>query len=141
MPSLAGPGYPRAHVIESMTSRAATRLIWIIAAGIKRPIGGDVARLFLALLLALALLPTPGSAMVVPAPDCVMAQDGMAMPPAGHDDGCCTDQCVMVSGAMALPSAEAAAQPPELVALPHWTATPPAFRSANPAAADPPPRP
>ena len=97
-------------------------------------------RLFLALLLAIALLPTPGSAMVF-APDCTMAQDGMAMPLAGHDDGCCTDECVMVSAAMALPSAEAGAQPPELAAPPHWVAAPTAFRSANPAADDPPPRP
>lgn len=100
-----------------------------------------MARLFLALLLALALLPTAGSAVVVPAPDCTMAQDGMAMPLAGHDDGCCADQCVMVSAAMALPSAEAWTQPPELVAPPHWVAAPAAFRSANPAADDPPPRP
>lgn len=123
-----------------MAARDVPSLIWIIAAGITRAIGDEVARLFLALLLALALLPTPAGGMV-PTPDCTMAQGGTVMPPAGHDEGCCPDQCVMVSAAMALPSAEAGAQPPELIAPPHWAAAPAALRSANPAADDPPPRP
>src|SRR5690606_17623243 len=105
-----------------------------------RAIGDEVARLFLALLLALALLPTPASGMV-PTPYCTMAQVGTVMPPAGHDEGCCTGPCVMSPAAMAVPSAETGAQPPELVAPPHWPAASAAFRSANPAADDPPPRP
>ena len=63
-------------------------------AAIVRPIGGEVARLFLALLIALVLMPSPGTAMVMPAADCAMGLDAMAPPPADHDDGCCSDECV-----------------------------------------------
>lgn len=107
--------------------------------------GGEVARLFLALLIALALLPASNGAAAVPARDCAMAQegmaqDGMAMPPASHDESCCTDACVMAPCAVALPSSGGESTPPDLVGTIHWVAPSAVLQSSNPAADDPPPR-
>ena len=99
-----------------------------------------MARLVLVLLLALALLPSPGRATVVPMSDCVMMQDGMPMPPDGHDDGCCTDECVMVPGAVALPPLAAGTPMSDVADSSHWSSAFPALPSSNPAADDPPPR-
>lgn len=99
-----------------------------------------MARLFLALLIALALLPTPGAATLAATRDCTMVESGMALPPADHDEGCCTDECVMVPGAVALPSSGMGEDPPEPVAPLHWSTVMVALLSSSPAADDPPPR-
>lgn len=99
-----------------------------------------MARLLLVLLLALALLPSPGRATVVPAGDCATMQDSMPMPPDSHDDGCCTDKCVFVSAAVALPPLATDPVAPGAAETMHWASAPPALPSSNPAADDPPPR-
>lgn len=104
-----------------------------------------MAKLFLALLIVLALLPASGGAAAVPARDCAMAaegmaQDGMAMPPASHDESCCTDACVMAPCAVALPSSGVESTPANLVAPAHWVAPSAMLQSSNPTADDPPPR-
>lgn len=99
-----------------------------------------MARLLLALLFALALLPSSGQATVVPTADCAMMQDGMPMPPDRHDDGCCTDKCVVIAGAVALAPAATEAPAADVAGSLHWSSAPVALPSSNPAADDPPPR-
>lgn len=98
-----------------------------------------MARFLLALLIALALLPSSAMASPVSAQECVMLETDPATPESDHGD-CTTNACVMLAAAALLPAQDAGLQ--ELISdglapLSHFQS---ALLSTNPAADDPPPR-
>lgn len=99
-----------------------------------------MARIILSILIALSVVLVPQPVAASHPVDCPMMQEaGGAMP--HHDPAdCCTDECVVIAGAVALPPVAAEAPATDLVESLLWSFAPPVLPSSNPAADDPPPR-
>ena len=99
-----------------------------------------VIRLFLAIVVALSLLGSPGAARSAPSVSCSMpgADHGQA---AEHEKmGCCTPDCATSAPSALLPSGPLGAPPIEPTVIAEWVPVYLELVPSNPAAADPPPR-
>ena len=99
----------------------------------------SMARLFLAILVALSLAAAPGPAFAGPVPDCAMVDAGSGM--GDHEKmACCTPGCAVICPTAALPTDGFQIPSIDQSSLPAMVPPAAELASADPAAADPPPR-